>query len=160
MSGELKKASTGIKFIGSILALLIFGALILIWPRARQESLDDKRGKAREEKLAALQKEIAAWEKPVRDWLSLTSAGDQLIAEFLDLWARCRQDRETRAKAGNLDQACAGSQANLEAARKKLAEAEGNSRPPDISCGRSRSAPPVPTPADVSADDSGAVPLG
>lgn len=59
MSSELKKASAGFKFYGSIMAFLIFGVLVIVWRcfSPTEESLDKKRAEARAVKLAALQKE-------------------------------------------------------------------------------------------------------
>ena len=85
-----------------------------------------RRSAARKAHVAALENKIADWEKPVQSWLSFRQHGRAaLISEFINLSrGRCQRDREVRAKATHLDDACGfGSQANLGAARKKLAEA-------------------------------------
>jgi hypothetical protein len=57
MSTELKKASVGLTFIGGILLFLIFGILVLIWPRTKTETLDEQRARARSIKLEILEKD-------------------------------------------------------------------------------------------------------
>lgn len=59
MTSELKKASVGPAFFGSILLLLLFGLVVAAWVRfgGRTESYDDKRAADRIAKLSALEKE-------------------------------------------------------------------------------------------------------
>src|ERR1700677_2479388 len=57
MSSELKKASVGLTFIGGILVFLVFGIFVLVWPRDKEQTLDEKRAIAREDRLNLLTKD-------------------------------------------------------------------------------------------------------
>jgi uncharacterized protein YhaN len=74
--------------------------------------------------LARCEREIAAWEEPVREWLASSISGEALIAEFISARARCHRNRDLRAKASSLDEALGESQARLEAAQRELESAE------------------------------------
>lgn len=62
MTSELKKVSTGRKFLGSIVLFLVFAALVMIWRHfsPTQQTLDEKRGEERIAKRLALQKQTDA----------------------------------------------------------------------------------------------------
>ncbi len=68
-------------------------------------------------KIHSLEQQIAGWEEPVQQWLGSIGFGERLIAEFIAERARCHRNRDLRAKAANLDEAIAESQARLESAR-------------------------------------------
>ena len=74
--------------------------------------------------VARCEREIAGWENPIREWLASSLTGESLIAEFISARARCHRNRELRAKASNLDEALAESQARLQSAQLELSSAE------------------------------------
>jgi uncharacterized protein YhaN len=79
---------------------------------------------ARNAKVSQLEREVADWEKPVRQWQVSFSEGEPLIAEFLSLRERCRNDREARAKSAALTEAIETGQPSLDAAARDLQQSE------------------------------------
>ncbi|HTM48642.1 MAG TPA: AAA family ATPase [Bryobacteraceae bacterium] len=77
-------------------------------------------------RLARLEQEVAGWEQPVREWTLSAAAGERLIPEFVDLRERCRKDRDSRARIAALDEASAGSESELAAARSEVSAAEAS----------------------------------
>ena len=74
-------------------------------------------------KVARLEREVAGWEQPVREWSGSTCYAEPLIPEFLDLHERCRKDRDIRTKMATLNEAAAVALAQLESARSELSSA-------------------------------------
>ena len=77
----------------------------------------------RNARISLLEREIGGWEEPVQQWLGSIAFGEPLIAEFVRERARCHRNRDVRAKAANLDEALAESEARLQSARLELATA-------------------------------------
>jgi uncharacterized protein YhaN len=74
----------------------------------------------RNSRIRLLERQVGGWEEPVQEWLGSIGFGGRLIAEFIAERARCHGNRDLRAKAANLDEALAESQARLESARVDL----------------------------------------
>ncbi|MEO7649211.1 MAG: hypothetical protein ABIZ80_01995, partial [Bryobacteraceae bacterium] len=74
--------------------------------------------------LSQVSGEVAMWEQPVRFWLRTGTEGEALIADFLELHRRCREDNARRTRIAALDDSLSELSAELEAARRELARSQ------------------------------------